>query len=569
MDAKDSTLVAGPNTSWSAGDNFVDAKDADGNKVDLANITVSGNVDTTKAGSYEVTYSYTDKAGNVISKTATVTVVASQAAIDTKDSTLVAGPNTSWSAGDNFVDAKDADGNKVDLANITVSGNVDTTKAGNYEVTYSYTDKAGNVISKTATVTVVASQAVIDAKDSTLVAGPNTSWSAGDNFVDAKDADGNKVDLANITVSGNVDTTKAGSYEVTYSYTDKAGNVISKTATVTVVASQAAIDTKDSTLVAGPNTSWSAGDNFVDAKDADGNKVDLANITVSGNVDTTKAGNYEVTYSYTDKAGNVISKTATVTVVASQAVIDAKDSTLVAGPNTSWSAGDNFVDAKDVDGNKVDLANITVSGNVDTTKAGSYEVTYSYTDKAGNVISKTATVTVVASQAVIDAKDSTLVAGPNTSWSAGDNFVDAKDADGNKVDLANITVSGNVDTTKAGSYEVTYSYTDKAGNVISKTITVTVIAKQEPITPNHDDFNDNSGNNSTINDDTKSISTTSSVNTKMTKVVKAPNVVEKSSLLPQTGDEGSSETTIIGMILVILASVGSIFGLGKQNKNRN
>ena len=214
-----------------------------------------------------------------------------------------------------------------------------------------------------------------------------------------------------------------------------------------------------------------------------------------------------------------------------------------------------------------DYGNYPVDGKNLT--SGIYTLTYSVTDSNDVTVTYTRTITVKDDQTAIDTKDSTLVTGPNTSWSAGDNFVDAKDADGNKVDLANITVSGNVDTTKAGSYEVTYSYTDKAGNVISKTITVTVIAKQEPITPNHDDFNDNSGNNSTINDDTKSISTTNSVNTKMTKVVKAPNVVEKSSFLPQTGDEGSSETTIIGMILVILASVGSIFGLGKQNKNRN
>ncbi|WP_130852291.1 bacterial Ig-like domain-containing protein, partial [Lactiplantibacillus mudanjiangensis] len=173
-----------------------------------------------------------------------------------------------------------------------------------YEVTYSYTDAAGNAVTKTATITVVASQASIDTKDSTLVAGPHTTWSAADNFVSATDADGKALSLADLKVSGSVDPTKAGRYEVTYSYTDAAGNAVTKTATITVVASQASIDTKDSTLVAGPHTTWSAADNFVSATDADGKALSLTDLKVSGSVDPTKAGRYEVTYSYTDAAGN-------------------------------------------------------------------------------------------------------------------------------------------------------------------------------------------------------------------------------------------------------------------------
>ncbi|WP_080376202.1 bacterial Ig-like domain-containing protein, partial [Lactiplantibacillus plantarum] len=252
-----------------------------------------------------------------------------QTSIDTKDSTLVVGPNTTWSAADNFVSATDADGKALSLTDLKVSGSVDPTKAGRYEVTYSYTDAAGNAVTKTATITVVASQASIDTKDSTLVVGPNTTWSAADNFVSATDTDGKALSLTDLKVSGSVDPTKAGRYEVTYSYTDAAGNAVTKTATITVVASQASIDTKDSTLVAGPNTTWSAADNFVSATDADGKALSLTDLKVSGSVDPTKAGRYEVTYSYTDAAGNAVTKTATITVVASQASIDTKDSTLV------------------------------------------------------------------------------------------------------------------------------------------------------------------------------------------------------------------------------------------------
>ncbi|WP_076636288.1 immunoglobulin-like domain-containing protein, partial [Lactiplantibacillus plantarum] len=98
------------------------------------------------------------------------------------------------------------------------------------------------------------------------------------------------------------ETNSAGSYTITYSVTNSSGNTSTTTAIVTVLNDQTGIDTKDSTLVAGPNTTWSAGDNFVSATDADGKALSLTDLKVSGSVDPTKAGRYEVTYSYTDAA---------------------------------------------------------------------------------------------------------------------------------------------------------------------------------------------------------------------------------------------------------------------------
>ncbi|MBF0825994.1 bacterial Ig-like domain-containing protein, partial [Enterococcus faecalis] len=65
---------------------------------------------------------------------------------------------------------------------------------------------------------------------------------------------------------------------------------------------------------------------------------------------------------------------ATITVVSDQATVVAKDSTLYVGD--SWQAEDNFVSATDKQGNNVTFSEVTVSGDVDTSKAGSYQVTY-------------------------------------------------------------------------------------------------------------------------------------------------------------------------------------------------
>jgi surface protein len=483
----DSTIIAGPNSQWNPSDNFDNATGIDGSPLDFSKVIVTGTVDPTTPGDYEITYSYIDEVGKTVSDTVTVHVVASQVSVDGHDSTIIAGPNSKWSASDNFDGATDADGNPIDLKDVTVSGKVNPQVAGDYQVTYSYKDAYGNTASKTVTVHVVASQVSVDGHDSTIIAGPNSKWSASDNFDGATDADGNPIDLKDVTVSGTVNPQVAGDYQVTYSYKDAYGNTASKTVTVHVVASQVSVDGHDSTIIAGPNSKWSASDNFDGATDADGNPIDLKDVTVSGTVNPQVAGDYQVTYSYKDAYGNTASKTVTVHVVASQVSVDGHDSTIIAGPNSKWSASDNFDGATDADGNPIDLKDVTVSGTVNPQVAGDYQVTYSYKDAYGNTASKTVTVHVVASQVSVDGHDSTIIAGPNSKWSASDNFDGATDADGNPIDLKDVTVSGiKVNPQVAGDYQVTYSYKDAYGNTASKTVTVHVVASQVSVDGGHD-----------------------------------------------------------------------------------
>ncbi|MBC1391776.1 DUF5011 domain-containing protein, partial [Listeria welshimeri] len=161
------------------------------------------------------------------------------------------------------------------------------------------------------------------------------------------------------------------------------------------------------------------------------------------------------------------SKEVTITVKADQATLEAKDSIIYTGDK--WKAEDNFISATDKAGKTIDFKKIKVEGTVDTTKAGDYDITYSYSGVTRSTeLSKTITVTVKKNQANLEAKDSTLYEGDK--WIATDNFVSATDKDGNTVNFKAIEVKGTVDTKKAGTYKITYSY---AG--ISKTITVTVL----------------------------------------------------------------------------------------------
>lgn len=133
------------------------------------------------------------------------------------------------------------------------------------------------------------------------------------------------------------------------------------------------IKIKNSILYVGDK--WQASDNFVSATDASGNSVPFSQVKVSGSVDTSKAGNYQVTYSYGGKKVQ-----ATVTVKENLQSIKVKDSTIHVGD--IWQASDNFVSATDVQGNSVPFSEVQVSGNVNTDVEGVYEVEYRYGKEA-------------------------------------------------------------------------------------------------------------------------------------------------------------------------------------------
>ncbi|WP_430617265.1 hypothetical protein IGI86_002133 [Enterococcus sp. AZ188] len=437
--AKDSTLYVGD--AWELADNFVSATDKKGQPLSLAEVTTSGDVDTKVPGEYQVIYR-----NGKAEATATITVLADQTSVQAKDSTLYVGDD--WEAADNFVSATDKAGANLPFSAVTVSGLVDTSKEGQYKVTYS-----NGKTEAIATITVVANQETVAAKDSTLYVGD--SWEAADNFLSATDKDGKALPLTEVTVDGTVDTSKAGRYEVVYR-----NGKAEATATITVLADQTSVKAKGSTLYVGDD--WQAADNFVSATDKTGANLPFSGVTVSGSVDTSKAGEYPVVY----QNGHV-KATATITVVANQETVVAKDSTIYVDDN--WQAADNFVSAKDKDGNELKLADITTVGTVDSATPGKYEVIY-----RNGKAEATATITVLADQTSVKAKDSTLYVGDD--WQAADNFVSATDKTGVTVELSGVMVTGTVDTNQEGTYEVTYT-----NGKVSDIATITVVAHEETV----------------------------------------------------------------------------------------
>ncbi|WP_342435253.1 bacterial Ig-like domain-containing protein [Lactiplantibacillus plantarum] len=278
-------------------------------------------INAQQAGKQQVTLTYTDEVGNV--KTATTTVTVDQAALTTQPQTVIAGPTAKWDYHQGIGTITDGMGQPIAVNNaaITVVAMPDLTVAhiGQPQtVQLVYTDSLGQQQTALVQVTTVATQAKISTRPVTVIAGPKTTWSLNDSvdWSTSLAADGTLLTAAQrqrVTVDGTLNLRRAGNYPLTLSYMDRVGNLITVTTSIDVLASQAQLQVRDSQLTVG-NT-WAAQDNFERATDAQGQALTLADIAVDGTVNTQRAGQYTLTYHYTDVAGNQLTKTAVVTVV--------------------------------------------------------------------------------------------------------------------------------------------------------------------------------------------------------------------------------------------------------------
>ena len=387
------------------------------------------------------------------------------------------------------VTATDEEDGNLTSKIIVEKNDVKTDVAGQYEVTYKVTDSHGATRTKTIIVTVnpkmeVLNEApVIHATDKTITVGDTFDPKAD---VTATDEEDGNLTSKIIVEKNDVKTDVAGQYEVTYKVTDSHGATRTKTIIVTVnpkmeVLNEApVIHATDKTITVGDTFDPMAG---VTATDAEDGNLTTKIVVEKNDVKTDVAGKYEVTYKVTDNQGASFTKSITVTVnpkmeVLNEApVIHATDKTITVGDTFDPMAGVTATDAED--GNLTTKIEVK-KNDVDTTKAGKYEVTYKVTDNQGATRTKTIAVTVNPKMEVlneaptIDAADKTITVGDTFDPKAG---VTAKDAeDGDLTDKIEV-VKNTVDTKKAGKYEVTYKVTDSDGATRTKTIKVTVKEK--------------------------------------------------------------------------------------------
>lgn len=492
------TLTLSQNTSYTKSTISFSADDSNFSYV----LKPDGTKSTSKTGTYDVTSNgaYTfkayDKAGNYTSKTITVT------GIDKTNPTLtLSQSSTAWTK-DNVTINFTADDTNFDYV-LKPDKSKSTSKTGSYNVssngTYSFTayDKAGNKTSKSITISNIDKTAPTISKvekvnlsatgyDIYVTCSDNVgvievrvpTWTLASKQADikwlvaSKESDGRYHARINFSDWGS----KEGYYAShVYAY-DAAGN------NTGYVTEDYLMDKSNPTLSVSANTTFPAKKVVLSysADDSNFKEVELPN----GSKSSSKTGTYEVTsngtyiFKATDLVGKSVSKSITVS------NIDLTPPSLTLGVNkTSFTSGDvviNFT-ADDANFSKVELPN----GQFSTNKTGSYTVTsngtYSFKayDYAGNVTTKSITVS------NIDKTAPTLNVSLSSSALTNRNLTISFSADDANFDYV-LKPDNSKSTTKTGSFGISsngvyvFKAYDKAGNSVTKTLTVSNIDKTNP-----------------------------------------------------------------------------------------
>ena len=229
-------------------------------------------------------------------------------------------------------------------------------------------------------------------------------------------------------------------------------------------------------LTVPPTITLRVGDKFdpmSNIKAIDKEDGDLTNrVEHKGDVDTSKPGKYIVDYSVVDSQGGKATVTQTVIVEGDGETSDLKP-TLTVPIATTITVGESFdpmAKVKAIDKEDGDLTSkVKVEGEVDTSKVGTYIVTYTVTNSKGHEEIAKQTVTVTGREEVKN--DIPILKVPSTTTiTKGDEFnpmVGVSATDKEDGDLTSKVVYKDIgDTTKVGTFEIIYSVTDSVGNKV-------------------------------------------------------------------------------------------------------
>ncbi|MED1435251.1 immunoglobulin-like domain-containing protein [Bacillus mycoides] len=550
-------------------------------------VKYKGNVDTSKPGKYIVEYWVVDSKG--VNATATQTVIVKEnEEIPDMEPKLTVPVEATINVGDKFnplSGVKAIDNEDGDITSkVTVDGNVDTSKPGTYELTYKVTDSKGHTVTAKQTVTVKQKVEPKD-EDPVLTVSAEATINVGDKFnplsgvkaIDNEDGD----ITSKVTVDGNVDTSKPGTYELTYKVTDSKGHTVTAKQTVTV---KQKVETKNEApvLTVPFTTTLRVDEEFdpmagVSATDKeDGNLTNK--IKYEGNVDTSKPGKYIVEYWVVDSKGVNATATQSVIVKENEETPD-MEPRLTVPTGATITVGDKFnplSGVKAIDNEDGDITDkVTFDGNVDTSKPGKYELTYKVTDSKGHTVTAKQTVTV---KQKVESKDGTpvLTVPAEVIINVGDKYnplSGVKAIDNEDGDITSKVIHlGEVDTSKAGNFEVKFLVRDASGNEVTATQKVIVKDKGTENGSDNSNNNTNTGNVSDNNNNTNTGNVSdnnnntntgngsdiSNNNTSSTLDNKKDTIKE----LPKTG-ASSNNGTAVGILAIL---VGMLITFGRKFK---
>src|SRR5699024_10870186 len=286
------------------------------------------------------------------------------------------------------------------------------------------------------------------------------------------DREGNDVSDSLVVVENQVDTSAPGLYDVVLLATSEDGQDSIRVDAVLEVVNEAPVITADDVTI-------SYGDDFDPENYAVATDAEDGNITrdveiVESNFNLERAGEYEITYSVTDAAGETVEHTISVTVTNDAPVLELTESEVTLAFGEAFDPESYIASATDVE--EGDLSDsVEINNGVNLDAPGEYEVVYSVTDGADETSTATLNVTITNEAPVITAEDLNLNWG--AEFDALDGVVATDSEDGVLTDYVEV-VSDDVNTREAGDYTVVYAVEDAAGERVERTISVNVAERE-------------------------------------------------------------------------------------------
>ncbi len=383
------------------------------------------------------------------------------------------------------------DGN-ITSSMVIAGDNIDFNKAGKYNVILRATDSDGNTTEKTVIVVVQDPENPKDYFAPVLdIEGPNPYYmNVGEIYEEPGyyARDNYDTDIYNkVVINSNLNSNKAGTYQITYDATDAAGNVAEQIIRTVIVSDWVA---PVLTLNGDPVIFVNQDENYVELgataiDNSDGDISDLIDIT--NEVDTTVSGTYGVTYTITDSSGNTTSIDRVVVVIDEYSTPEP----VIALNGYSLDFVDVGTTYQELGAIAYDIVEgdisekVIIGGDVvDWNKEGIYYVTYDVVNSDGiSAKQKIRKVIVTNLDNPIDYINPTIELIGET-WitieigvayiEPGYIAIDDKDGD----ITGNVIVEGSVDTTQEGQYELIYKVQDAAGNKTEQRRFVDVILSE-------------------------------------------------------------------------------------------
>ncbi len=417
-------------------------------------VEITDDINVDVVGTYTVTFKSTDTNGNVATETREFKVVDTTPPVITVDDEN--NKNTMEVHGEKPAFVATAIDNYDEHVDVVVTDDINVDVVGTYTVTFTSTDTNGNVATETREFKVIdTTPPVITVDDE------NNKYEMevhGEKPTFVATATDNYDEHVDVVVTDDINVDVVGTYTVTFTSTDTNGNVATETREFKVVDTTPPVITVDD-----ENNKYTMevhGEKPTFVATATDNYDEHVEVVVTDDINVDVVGTYTVTFTSTDINGNVATETREFKVVdTTPPVITVDDEN---NKYTMEVHGEKPTFVATVTDNYDEHVDVVVTDDINVDVVGTYTVTFTSTDTNGNVATETREFKVIDTTAPVITVDDennkyemrVFEEIPTFTATATDNYDEE----------VTVKITNTIDRTNVGTYTVTFTATDKAGN---------------------------------------------------------------------------------------------------------